>query len=410
VKVVIGVDCPNCGAPTPLALNVDKVDCNYCDYIGELSPEDRQRIEAAKVVLHQSQAHQRQLTAQQRRALARVSTIRDGGVILVSFVGIKALLFVAPFVLLMVLALVIGFSLDSIYLFCMTALPISLLFLLVLVPSGAWFRRLNSQLKEVEFACAAIPPGRKGYPAKCYVCGGNLVSEGVQLVVRCSYCEADNLVAPKMLQTVGAVRKWDLDTHHGQISTKISRLGQWSIFGIILFPIWTVAMVVMVGILWITVGISVGDIEDDLPTERGKQVAWVSTPKGTCLVSVEFLRSKSKEKLFWMSEDESLMVKKRSPWKTIQPKSLVRQNVYLVNGSREELSTILRVHGTLIFNKINVEVRPSRRKSSPSYNVEQYGIYKKEGFVKNDSEEENDNTKKKNTKSKKTSRKKSKSR
>lgn len=62
------------------------------------------------------------------------------------------------------------------------------------------FVQLRRMRVALEAHCAALPPGRPGEPAGCRVCGGAVIPRGTEVVVRCTYCQADNLVDPRVLR------------------------------------------------------------------------------------------------------------------------------------------------------------------------------------------------------------------
>ena len=58
------------------------------------------------------------------------------------------------------------------------------------------------QHRALRRACAAVPPAASGEPAACFLCGAPLASSA-KGVARCGYCQADNVVDPKLLASVG---------------------------------------------------------------------------------------------------------------------------------------------------------------------------------------------------------------
>jgi hypothetical protein len=70
----------------------------------------------------------------------------------------------------------------------------------VVLVLGGW--GLYTMLKSrhgLEDACAAVPPQEPGTPARCHVCGAPLTPEPDAVCTRCSYCQADNIVAPRVM-------------------------------------------------------------------------------------------------------------------------------------------------------------------------------------------------------------------
>ncbi|MEO8801298.1 MAG: hypothetical protein ABI551_25625, partial [Polyangiaceae bacterium] len=62
------------------------------------------------------------------------------------------------------------------------------------------FFRVKSAQARLRAACAALPPERKGEPARCRVCGGPLPAGAA--VVRCPFCATDNFSDPAALDTL----------------------------------------------------------------------------------------------------------------------------------------------------------------------------------------------------------------
>jgi hypothetical protein len=61
----------------------------------------------------------------------------------------------------------------------------------------------------------AVPPAMKGQRARCRVCGGELPEppEGDLAVVRCEYCQADNLADPALIQSLASKQAVVLEHH-----------------------------------------------------------------------------------------------------------------------------------------------------------------------------------------------------
>lgn len=75
----------------------------------------------------------------------------------------------------------------------------------IVVVGGLIMYALKRTRARVEQACAAVPPAVPGAPPGCHVCGADLpaVDLSRQAVVRCKYCQADNVIRPEVMQ--GAV-------------------------------------------------------------------------------------------------------------------------------------------------------------------------------------------------------------
>ncbi|HJL17251.1 MAG TPA: hypothetical protein RMH99_16410 [Sandaracinaceae bacterium LLY-WYZ-13_1] len=195
--------CPRCGAPNPVCVATPEVyACRSCGYRGTPSPDVAQRLAQARQLLFGLDARHRQLGGIQRRLLrsARRSPWRVAGY----FVG--GLLLMAPCV---GCALLFGLTPHPSYTLALSCgappLFLGVVGLGVVVVS---FRRRRS----LERACSATPPAVEGEPARCHVCGGPLPSGSLRSrgIVRCEYCQADNLVDPARLRAMGAQRHADL--------------------------------------------------------------------------------------------------------------------------------------------------------------------------------------------------------
>jgi hypothetical protein len=184
----------------------DVVRCPGCGYLGPPPAEAQGPLRHAAHVLSSIDQRHRQLSAAQRRTLL-LGRRRAG-----CFTCL-ALLLGLPFAclsLMALLTLVTGKGTWSDVLF--GAGPLLGFGSAVLV-LGLWARVARGAL---ERAAVAFPPSAPGEPASCHVCGGP-VPVGVEPLVRCAYCGADNLVEPAALQRAGSKRALALDAWENDI-------------------------------------------------------------------------------------------------------------------------------------------------------------------------------------------------
>lgn len=173
----------------------DWMTCAGCRYAGAPEPNVREGLYAAREALWAVDARRRQLGWAQQRIGAGA---RSGGGI-----GCLFAILVAPFAgcgSLMFFGLRKGNSEDvgQAAFFLGPAI-------FILLVGGLISYALKKTRAKLEQACAAVPPAVPGAPPGCHVCGADLpaVDLSRQAVVRCKYCQADNVIRPDVMQ--GAV-------------------------------------------------------------------------------------------------------------------------------------------------------------------------------------------------------------
>ena len=187
---MLAAHCPNCGAPVAVSLATpDTLACVTCGARSPTPPGERAEINEAAKILGAMDERSRQLSASARKAIAssRTSMVYFGLAL-----GLGAL----P-VLIWTFAALTGTIAEG--------RPIweALWLVFTLVPlvsfgalGGVWLQRRRRKLED---ACAARPPLRPNESAGCAVCGAPLPNS-TEAVVRCTYCQADNLVDPVVLE------------------------------------------------------------------------------------------------------------------------------------------------------------------------------------------------------------------
>ncbi|MGE0327171.1 MAG: hypothetical protein AB7K71_07170 [Polyangiaceae bacterium] len=195
---MLAAHCPQCGAASPVCVaQPELLDCAYCPYVGR--PDDRvvAELHAARAALFHIHATRRQFSVGQRRAIERGKTQRLRVFVLLAFL-------VAPLFL-------CGGGCGALLVFgkggaAVSDLPI---FIALLAPSALvlavgwllmrWHKR---GLERLMASCAAIPPAAQGRPAMCHVCGAPLHEADKNVVVRCTYCHADNVTSSDVVRSV----------------------------------------------------------------------------------------------------------------------------------------------------------------------------------------------------------------
>ncbi|MGH7280905.1 MAG: hypothetical protein ACRELY_05225, partial [Polyangiaceae bacterium] len=191
--------CPRCGKPTAARLaSPDELRCAACGYDGPPSADAIPTLHAARDFLLGRDVRKRQLGDARARALSQNAPLL--------------------FAILFVLA-----SFPCTYEFFATFDTLrdwsgrnqtyggAVLATLILVSVwifgiGAFFRVKRAQA-DLRAACAALPPERKGDPARCRVCGGPLPAGDA--VVRCPFCATDNFADAKLVSKLAERQSHD---------------------------------------------------------------------------------------------------------------------------------------------------------------------------------------------------------
>lgn len=150
-------------------------------------------MQAAAQVLGRLDVRKRQLSSSQRRALGRAGCLSAVYLVVLAVCAV-------PFLGVGGYGVYVALSQDDdpriIALMVVVSLAPALVFALFAAVGLGWMRRTRRRL---EVACAAILPQQAGDPALCHLCGAPLHPSGSDPIARCSYCAADNLVAPDVL-------------------------------------------------------------------------------------------------------------------------------------------------------------------------------------------------------------------
>ncbi|MBW2524665.1 MAG: hypothetical protein JRI23_10840 [Deltaproteobacteria bacterium] len=250
--------------------------CRHCGTTAPLTPAVLHQVQQATAVLGQIDARQRQLSASERRAVSSTWGSRVLYLLLAIFI-------LGPFVACGGCGLywsatserpLVGFLI-------MTLLPLTIM-LLVVAGGWLWIRRSR---RAFALACAAVPPAVTGGNAACHVCGAELATS-TEAIVRCSYCSADNVVEPSILdraarQVVTVLDGYDREVHRQATSVgKASRNASIATVGM-----GCVVPVVVVTLFFTIEWVLLSDYEAPPLTEV--KYAVMPTKHGDCVCSVK---------------------------------------------------------------------------------------------------------------------------
>lgn len=191
---MLPMSCSSCGAPGHAGLaSPELFRCHACGYNGAPPPEISTRLLAARDLLAGLDVRLRQLSDAQKKSLT--SSARQRRI----YRWLTAFLFI-PFAIWGAGGIGASVSPHDPYsefgaggLF-LTLGPLVLFVAFALLMYG----QIKKRQDRLEQSCLARPPRAAGEPAECHVCGGPLKTE-TKAIVRCAFCEADNLVDPTRL-------------------------------------------------------------------------------------------------------------------------------------------------------------------------------------------------------------------
>jgi hypothetical protein len=218
--LVLVARCPGCGAPASVAVHSpEHLSCGACGFSGAPSPDVTSRLREAQAALARESVGHRQLSDLQRRAVTlgpRSEQLLLGAV----------LLFEAPFLAMIFFSIMRGLSTSgaearrALLGGCAYIPTVAVLAALAAVA----FVQLRRMRRDLEAGCAALPPGRPGDAAGCRVCGGDVTPRGVEVVARCSYCQADNLVDPRVIREQAPVRAQQVSEYAQEVTAQARAL------------------------------------------------------------------------------------------------------------------------------------------------------------------------------------------
>lgn len=261
---MLAAHCPQCGAASPVSVaDPEVLDCAYCPYVGRPDARVITELHAARDALFKIHATRRQLSDGQRRAIQRGESQRRTIFALLTFL-------IAPLFL-------CGGGCGALIALggggvALSDLPI---FVAILAPSALvlgvgwllmrWHRR---GLQRLMASCAAIPPAAEGRPAMCHVCGGPLHAAEKSVVVRCTYCHADNITSSEVVRTVAHNQVMVVSAMAGSVASEADQVARNTSTALTLSFIFALispilAVLLGCGVLMIMLSIDVSPQPDD---------------------------------------------------------------------------------------------------------------------------------------------------
>jgi DNA-directed RNA polymerase subunit RPC12/RpoP len=198
--------CPSCGTPLPVTVaSLHGVRCRSCGFEGPPPPEVVQRLQVAQRELTRLDVRARQFDLHARAAIGRALRVRWGVIVALAVGGL-------PFLALGAGGLVLGVQHEGPIANRVAGILMISVPMVVYATAGCLLHwRVVSARNRLLAACAAVPPLRLGEAAACAMCGAPLVSRGIDPVVRCDHCGADNVVHPSAMAQASAKKNVDLD-------------------------------------------------------------------------------------------------------------------------------------------------------------------------------------------------------
>jgi hypothetical protein len=181
--------------------------CASCGYIGAPAPATVIQLKQAAAVLAQLDANTRQL-GQLARKVVSAKERHSGWAI--SLISLMLLAGTMPTVLVLLLtvvpAVVQGRIEGNIYMLVSWGPP-SLVASVALIGTVLLIKR---NLRRITERSAAIAPLAMGEPCSCHICGAPLpATPSPAGVLRCTYCQADNIVSPAILSRAASRNVFD---------------------------------------------------------------------------------------------------------------------------------------------------------------------------------------------------------
>ncbi len=248
----------------------ERQSCDHCQYDGPPSPETAGHLHRARAVLLQQDARERTLDRLQRRTLLSAWWQK------LKF-AIVLLLLTVPFIFFAGTCSLMSGQVAWWVVVLMGFLP-----LLVMLASGAFGAWIIARARrKLEDACAATPPRAPGEPAGCHVCGAPLNPEPGEVLCGCSFCHADNVVAPAVLERMRHRTRNVFDHYEAELQTQAHSLGAHSARAVrVTLAAAVAAPVLSVGAM-IVVALALTMQEDPVNTNV-EYVAW-RTKEAVCL-------------------------------------------------------------------------------------------------------------------------------
>jgi LSD1 subclass zinc finger protein len=275
---MLAIACPRCGRPAAANLAAPELlCCPACGFRGPPPADAYQKLTAARHMLFGLDVRLRQLGDAQRRSLETARSKRRVFLFVTAF-------FAFPFTLWALASL--GSQLDPVDPADQTS-PEGIFFAvgpLAIFALGASlsYRVIKDRQQRLEGACAARPPRARGEPAACHVCGAPLHSAAGMAVVRCGFCQADNLVEPSVLSRLNRADVRAAGQLEAEVQTQASAMSREAgLANALLLPMTLAAPVLMLVALF-GIGIPLMFIDK----EPNLAIRYVGVPvaeAGTCV-------------------------------------------------------------------------------------------------------------------------------
>ena len=345
---LFAVRCPGCGQALSVTLaNHEKITCDACGYSGPLSPETAERLRGVFGIIKGLGESERHLTKRQKKTLTSSARFYVAIVLITLFCGLPSLFWLGFSILVVIVrpqevSGAILFGTPGVIL-----LVVTLLCTYLVVRSR---RALASSM-------VAAPPAREGEPATCRLCGAPLVT-GQEAVVRCGYCDTDNVVAAAYLTKATRGRAMAIEDFERETRRKISNL-KWStrlsgcalLFAVFGVPVPTFFFMLFAGFMLLRI---------EGPLNEVQRYALLETESGQCVASLG--RESRGKWLFVMGSpappgkgDLAVPVSEDVHW--VELEDLVGKEVCHWPGpTMKNLAvrgTVERVHGTVLgYNRV----------------------------------------------------------
>jgi len=319
--------------------------CTSCGYSGPVSPEAAQRLHAASALVRGLSTRERQLSGLQRKA------IKSSGCLTALLIGVLVVLAIPA----------LGFAVCGVALvsteegaattsfgasFLVTVFTPLVVLLVFGIGGMTWLRRSRKALR---LAAAAEPPSQQGGAARCRLCGADLPSSN-DPVVRCAFCESDNLVDPQLLGQIATSQHAALNDYQQVVGTKTTAVSK-----ALKNATFAIVMAVIVGpfsvvALFLTMGFVLSSIES--PPDLDDQYGLIPTPGHTFCAASVYQHSEGDWIVnFWDYPPEGMEAFTRRP--TLDGLQIVDANHFRgrrVSGRTKDgevvTGTVERVHST----------------------------------------------------------------
>ncbi|MBX3183098.1 MAG: hypothetical protein KIT72_17075 [Polyangiaceae bacterium] len=276
---MLAAKCPQCGAVSPVSLAApEHLHCRYCQYAGSPDPAVVAELHHARAALWQIDTGRRQLSSQQRRMVERAQGQSLGLMALLALVSLPLLLCggCSTWV----------FIADDLHTSSLPFLVVGLFPPALVLGLGLLLLRIHrGGVQRLARSCAAVPPSAPGQPALCHVCGAPLTSEASRGVVRCGFCQADNVVASDIMKQAAQQQTLVMSSMHQSITTEATRLSHHSVTTLLLTLVTALASPVLALLLMCGATMVLKSIPAEV--DENEEYAALSISGTTCFASLE---------------------------------------------------------------------------------------------------------------------------